>query len=636
MAAAAAVDGHCPWAHSEGEGFALLVDGRVDESILFIRDGNRALGYSADAEPRYTLMEAADEHPEDLPWESSPLDPDSDLLLRVCPSPDAAGARTILGREAVGYACTWKDPGEGMDQPEKIWLDKATRMLLEYGPMKATEFVVDPEIDVKTFSTKPPAGADVDVVKATGKAPPPPDHGEDERSPEDALATIEAGSAPNRIYYLGRGFNGWDLEDAEISPAGSETGDESDKSLDGDDTLYVAYGSTCGSSEDTCGAELELQIVRWNHPFAAVDKCRRQLPAVRGGAVPVETDYEVDIFTGDVAIRLEQITWEGLGKKVAAALREVGDKTAHEPLPEPTRGLAAGLSLRVIAAGLGRAPSTVSREVLGNGGRLRYRAAWLRAVRPKTTKLASRPALAELVATKLELDWSPQQIAGWLKLEFPDDGLMQVSHESIYRSLFVQTRGSLRKELTTHLRTKRATRRPAGARQSDGRGLRPNVLNISERPAEAVDRAVPGHWEGDLVFGRGMSPVATLVERSTRFLMLVALPEGHRADLVAAALASKITTLPAALTRTLTWDQGHEMAAHAKFTSTTGIEVYFCDPKSPWQRGSNENTNGLLRQIPTPTARLPHLDPGRLRRQLPTSSTDVLDRPSASRHHHKH
>jgi IS30 family transposase len=269
---------------------------------------------------------------------------------------------------------------------------------------------------------------------------------------------------------------------------------------------------------------------------------------------------------------------------------------------EISRGLAAGLSLRVIAAGLGRSPSTVSREVLGNGGRLRYRAAiadqaaWSRAARPKATKIATSPALAALVSAKLELDWSPQQIAGWLRTEFPDDGQMQVSHESIYRSLFVQTRGSLRKELTTHLRTKRATRRPAGTRQQDGRGLRPGILNISERPAEADDRAVPGHWEGDLVFGRGMSPVATLVERSTRFLMLVALPDGHRAELVADALAAKITTLPAALTRTLTWDQGHEMAQHVRFTKATGVEVYFCDPKSPWQRGSNENTNGLLRQ----------------------------------------
>jgi IS30 family transposase len=269
---------------------------------------------------------------------------------------------------------------------------------------------------------------------------------------------------------------------------------------------------------------------------------------------------------------------------------------------EISRGLAAGLSVRAIAAGLGRAPSTVSREVLANGGRSSYRAAkadagaWSRAARPKPTKLESRVALTDLVAQKLRLEWSPEQIAGWLKIEYPNDPEMQVSHESIYRSLFVQTRGGLRKELTTHLRTKRATRRPAGARQADGRGLRPNILNISQRPAEAADRAVPGHWEGDLVFGRGMSPVATLVERSTRFLMLVALPEGHRTELVADALAAKITTLPAALTRTLTWDQGHEMAAHARFTDETGIEVYFCDPKSPWQRGCNENTNGLLRQ----------------------------------------
>ena len=269
---------------------------------------------------------------------------------------------------------------------------------------------------------------------------------------------------------------------------------------------------------------------------------------------------------------------------------------------EISRGLAAGLSVRMIAAGLGRASSTVSREVLGNGGLSGYRAAaadraaWSRAVRPKATKLATSPALAALVSAKLELDWSPQQIAGWLKIEFPDDGQMQVSHESIYRSLFVQSRGSLRKELTTHLRTKRATRRPAGARQQDGRGLRPGILNISQRPAEAEDRAVPGHWEGDLVFGKHMSPVATLVERSTRFVMLVALPDGHRAELVADALAAKITTLPAALTRTLTWDQGHEMAQHVRFTDKTGVEVYFCDPKSPWQRGSNENTNGLLRQ----------------------------------------
>jgi len=174
--------------------------------------------------------------------------------------------------------------------------------------------------------------------------------------------------------------------------------------------------------------------------------------------------------------------------------------------------------------------------------------------------------------------------------------VMHVSHETIYRSLFVQARGDLRHELTQHLRTGRAMRRPKGTRLPDGRGVRPNILNISQRPAEAADRAVPGHWEGDLVFGRGMSPVATLVERSTRYLMLIGLPDGHRAELVADALAAAITTLPRQLTRSLTWDQGHEMAEHARFTVDTGVAVYFCDPKSPWQRGSNENTNGLLRQ----------------------------------------
>jgi IS30 family transposase len=196
--------------------------------------------------------------------------------------------------------------------------------------------------------------------------------------------------------------------------------------------------------------------------------------------------------------------------------------------------------------------------------------------------------------------WSPQQIAGWLRRRFPTSTVMQVSHETIYRTLFVQARGELRHELTGHLRTRRAMRRPTGARLPDGRGTRPNFLTISQRPAEAADRAVPGHGEGDLVFGRGMSPVATLVERVTRFLMLVALPEGHRAELVADALAAKIQTLLAVVARTLTWDQGHEMAAHARFTIATGVDV-FCDPKSPWQRGTNENTNGLLRQYLTRT-----------------------------------
>jgi transposase, IS30 family len=270
---------------------------------------------------------------------------------------------------------------------------------------------------------------------------------------------------------------------------------------------------------------------------------------------------------------------------------------------EISRGLAAGRSLRVIAAGLGRAPSTISREVAVHGGRDRYRAApadqlaWSRARRPQACKLATHRRLRAMVAAKLQQEqWSPEQIAGWLKATYPNDAEMQVSHETIYRTLFIQSRGALRKELTKQLRTERVIRRPAGTRLPDGRGGRPGILNISERPAEAVDRAVPGHWEGDLVFGKRMSPVATLVERSTRFVMLVALPGGHKADLVADALAAKITTLPAALTRTLTWDQGHEMAEHIRFTQETGVEVYFCDPKSPWQRGSNENTNGLLRQ----------------------------------------
>jgi IS30 family transposase len=283
--------------------------------------------------------------------------------------------------------------------------------------------------------------------------------------------------------------------------------------------------------------------------------------------------------------------------------RRAAGRLRLEEREEISRGLAAGHSIRAISAGLGRAPSTVSREVNANGGRRRYRAAradvaaWSRATRPKPCKLAGNPLLRAIVVEKLQRRWSPQQIDGWLKLTYPQSPEMQVSHESIYRTLFVQSRGALRRELTAHLRTGRVIRRPRGVRVPDGRGGRPGILRISERPAEAEDRAVPGHWEGDLVFGKHMSPVATLVERSTRFLILVALPEGnHKADAVAEALARAVTTLPTHLARSLTWDQGHEMAQHQRFTSATGIQVYFCDPKSPWQRGSNENTNGLLRQ----------------------------------------
>ncbi|MFC5983524.1 IS30 family transposase [Knoellia sp. GCM10027209] len=283
--------------------------------------------------------------------------------------------------------------------------------------------------------------------------------------------------------------------------------------------------------------------------------------------------------------------------------RRTEGRLSLEEREEISRGVAAGLSLRAIAAQLGRAPSTVSREVAANGGRRRYRAhgsgrqAWSRASRPKACKLATNPALRAIVEEKLRRRWSPQQIAGWLKLSYPNDTEMQVSHESIYRTLYVQSRGALRRELTAYLRTGRVIRRPRGVRLPDGRGGRPGILHISERPPEAEDRAVPGHWEGDLVFGKNMSPVATLVERSTRFLILVALPGGnHKADVVAEALAAAVTTLPTQLARSLTWDQGHEMAEHRRFTTATGMQVYFCDPKSPWQRGSNENTNGLLRQ----------------------------------------
>ncbi|EAQ5964033.1 IS30 family transposase, partial [Salmonella enterica subsp. enterica serovar Senftenberg] len=283
--------------------------------------------------------------------------------------------------------------------------------------------------------------------------------------------------------------------------------------------------------------------------------------------------------------------------------RRAAGRLRFEEREEISRGLAAGRSLRSIAAGLGRSTSTVSREVAAGGGRRRYRAAaadrgaWARATRPKACKLATNPVLAGVVAEKLARRWSPQQIAGWLKLAYPDNPEMHVSHESIYRTLFVQSRGALRRELTAHLRTGRVIRHPRGARLPDGRGGRPGILHISERPAEAADRAVPGHWEGDLVFGKHMSPVATLVERSTRYLLLVSLPAGnHTADVVADALAAAVGHLPAQMARSLTWDQGHEMAAHARFTTATGIQVYFCDPKSPWQRGSNENTNGLLRQ----------------------------------------
>ena len=270
---------------------------------------------------------------------------------------------------------------------------------------------------------------------------------------------------------------------------------------------------------------------------------------------------------------------------------------------EISRGVAAGESLRSIAKRLGRAPSTVSREVAANGGGRRYRAvvadraALRRARRPKPAKLVMHPELCAVVEAKLELRWSPQQISGWLSETYPDRPEMWVSHETIYLSLFVQSRGALRKELTRYLRSGQATRRSRGHRSYDGgKGKLRGMVNISERPADVEDRAVPGHWEGDLVYGTAHSAMATLVERHSRFVMLVGLPNGHTADVVADALAAKMAELPAELRRSLTWDQGKEMARHARFTVATGLPVFFCDPHTPWQRGSNENTNGLLRQ----------------------------------------
>ena len=303
------------------------------------------------------------------------------------------------------------------------------------------------------------------------------------------------------------------------------------------------------------------------------------------------------------------------------AVKRLKRPPAREPIRSPlrlstaereeiSRGLAAGESLRVIAGRLARAPSTVSREVARNGGRPIYRAcradrAAVRNLRrPKVAKLARCPRLREAVEAKLELRWSPQQIASWLVLEFPDDAEMRVSHETIYLSLFVQSRGALRKELTRYLRMKRSVRRPGGKPPNTGQSHIPAMVNIRERPAEADDRAVPGHWEGDLLYGQGPGVVATLVERHSRFVMLVGLPENHRADVVAAALAAKITELPEHLRRSLAWDQGREMAQHTAFTIASGVPVYFCDPRSPWQRGSNENTNGLLRQYLPRNSRL--------------------------------
>jgi IS30 family transposase len=267
---------------------------------------------------------------------------------------------------------------------------------------------------------------------------------------------------------------------------------------------------------------------------------------------------------------------------------------------EISRGLAAARSLAAIARALRRPTSTVSREVARNGGRRGYRAdaadrrAWVRAVRPKPCRLASRPTLRAAVAARLAEDWSPQQVSGWLRATYPNNPEMQISHESIYLSLFVQSRGVLKRALLQHLRRRQTIRRPrVRLPHSPGRIL--EAVSIRERPASVEDRAVPGHWEGDLLMGLGRSQIATLVERHSRYVLLIRLPARESASIVQA-LARRIRTLPAHLRTSLTWDRGTELAAHRAFTVATDVQVYFCDPRSPWQRGSNENTNGLLRQ----------------------------------------
>lgn len=301
------------------------------------------------------------------------------------------------------------------------------------------------------------------------------------------------------------------------------------------------------------------------------------------------------------AIRLLLATNGGI---VPPARRRADRSLTLADREEISRGLAAGLSYREIGRRLDRPASTISREIGRNGGAYSYRAnradelAWDRARRPKHCVLATNAALRQLVAQRLVQRWSPEQIAAWLKLEFPAEESLRVSHETIYRSLFIQARGALKKELCAHLRTHRKMRRSKALVVAPRGGI-VDAVSIRERPAEVEDRAIPGHWEGDLVSGSNNSHVATLVERRTRFVMLVKV-KGRDTASVVSALSRQVQSLPKELRKSLTWDRGTEMASHKDFTVATDVQVYFCDPQSPWQRGSNENTNGLLRQY------LPH------------------------------
>ena len=331
-------------------------------------------------------------------------------------------------------------------------------------------------------------------------------------------------------------------------------------------------------------------------PVTEADKAEVWTRRARGEPVPMiarhmgrdrGTVWKVVTATGGIPPRTPQRSWREL---------RVGERE------ELSRGLAMGESCRAIARRLGRAASTVSREVHRNGGRQSYRAAAAdgaavgRRRRPKPGKLTLSSALRAEVEAGLQLDWSPKQISAWLKREYSDNPQMQISHETIYVSLYVQGRGSLRAELTKHLRTRRTYRRAKNEIRRQGPKMLPDPIMISERPAEANDRAVPGHWEGDLLLGTPTTAIGTLVERSTRYVMLFTLARGPRAQAVREGIATSIVKLPLSLRRSLTWDQGAEMSQHQRFTVETGVAIYFCDPGHPWQRGTNENTNGLLRQ----------------------------------------
>lgn len=327
------------------------------------------------------------------------------------------------------------------------------------------------------------------------------------------------------------------------------------------------------------------------------DKRRAIIKLAAQGATDRQIAEQVDISKGAVWIVLKP-----LGGVVRKEMWDPGER--HLSLDERIEirvGIERNLSLRAIARRLGRHPTTICREVNRNGGRANYKpvpahgAATHRARRPKPTKLGSNPRLCARVISDLEQLWSPKQIAARLRKEFGDDEAMAISHETIYKTLYIQGRGELRRELARCLRTGRARRIKQG--RVENRGRIADMVPISERPAEAADRAVPGHWEGDLLLGKdGKSAIGTLVERSTRYVMLFRLPKGRSAEEVRNQMTEVIQTLPQSLRRTLTWDQGKEMAQHVRFRVDTGVEVYFCDPHSPWQRGSNENTNGLLRQ----------------------------------------